>query len=292
MVETGVDTGTFLGSIKVASSGGTTEFSQIQAAEGNTLTISYIDEVNTTSSSISVTDAALVGAAVTPTPSPTPSPTPTPGVTPVVTPSPTPSPAPGAITGSVVSSILGQPVSGATVSTDTGGYTATTGPDGSYTIADVAAGDYTLTATATGFESSSQSVTVTAGAATTANFDLVPSVPGTPTPTVGPTPTPPECDTVDSVDASPSKLSIKRKASEVVTVTVTCEDGTPLEGQTVTAKVNAAGKRRVSLSSSSATTDANGEATFTITAKKKTGNAKVTFTSGGKKDTVTVKVRK
>ena len=48
MVETGADTGTFVGSINVASSGGTLEFSRIQAAEGDTLIVSYIDEVNTT----------------------------------------------------------------------------------------------------------------------------------------------------------------------------------------------------------------------------------------------------
>ncbi len=60
MVETGVDTGTFQGSIKIASTGGTTVFSQIQAAEGDTLTISYFDVVNTTVSLRTVTDTASV----------------------------------------------------------------------------------------------------------------------------------------------------------------------------------------------------------------------------------------
>src|SRR3990167_6781202 len=71
MVESGADTGTFLGSIKVASSGGTTEFSQIQAAEGDTLTSTYVDAANTTGSSRTVTDTALVTAEVTPTPTST-----------------------------------------------------------------------------------------------------------------------------------------------------------------------------------------------------------------------------
>jgi len=62
MIETGVDTGTFKGSIQVASSGDTTEFSKIKAAEGDTLTISYTDEVNTTGSSRTMTDTASVTA--------------------------------------------------------------------------------------------------------------------------------------------------------------------------------------------------------------------------------------
>ena len=50
MTETGVDTGTFAGSIQVAASGGTLEFERIQAAVGDTLKITYIDEINTTGS--------------------------------------------------------------------------------------------------------------------------------------------------------------------------------------------------------------------------------------------------
>ncbi|MEK7721084.1 MAG: hypothetical protein AAB359_01700, partial [Elusimicrobiota bacterium] len=74
MVETGADTGTFKGSIQVASSGGTTEFSRIQASEGDTLDITYVDEVNTTGSPRTVTDTATVMAAGSSIPTPTPTP--------------------------------------------------------------------------------------------------------------------------------------------------------------------------------------------------------------------------
>lgn len=82
MVETGVDTGTFMGSIQVVMSGGTLEFDRIQANEGDTLTIAYIDMINTTGFPKTLKDTAFVVAEVTPTPIVTPSPTP------VVTPTP------------------------------------------------------------------------------------------------------------------------------------------------------------------------------------------------------------
>ena len=63
-------------------------------------------------------------------------------------------------------------------------------------------------------------------------------------------------------------------------------------GVTVTATTNKAGAKRISISPASAKTDASGEAEFTITATKKTGNAKVTFTAGDVKKKMTVKVRK
>ena len=59
MIETGLDTGIFQGSIKITSSGGTVEFASIQTVEGDVLTISYFDEVNTTGSK-TVTDTATV----------------------------------------------------------------------------------------------------------------------------------------------------------------------------------------------------------------------------------------
>lgn len=63
------------------------------------------------------------------------------------------------------------PVSGATVSATTvdgAVYSATTGTDGSYSIADVPAGsDYTVTASGTGYQdSTANNVTVTAGQTT------------------------------------------------------------------------------------------------------------------------------
>lgn len=292
MVESGVDTGTFLGSIQVASSGGTTEFSRIQAAEGDTLTITYLDEVNTTGSSRSVTDTATVTEAI-------PTPTPTATATATATPSPVPtvSPSGGVITGSVVDALTTLPIVGATVSTDTGGFSATTDAAGSYTIANVTPGDYTVTASATGYTSSSLPVTVVEGQISPpANFALV-SIPTTPipTPTVSPTVTPTQCEP-ESVSVSPTSLKLKRRKSGDVTVTVNGDDtvcpGGVVAGETVTATINAAGKKRIKISPASAITDPSGVATFTITAKKKTGNARVTFRAGAVRKSQTVRVQK
>ncbi|TVM02944.1 MAG: hypothetical protein CV087_07825, partial [Candidatus Brocadia sp. WS118] len=82
-----------------------------------------------------------------------------------------------------------------------------------------------------------------------------------------------------------------REASAPETVTVTCGDGAPSANRLVTVEVKT-GKKRVVVSPPNALTDENGQATFTITATKKTGNAKVQFKHQNLKDTVTVKVRK
>jgi hypothetical protein len=90
------------------------------------------------------------------------------------TPEPTPTPpATGVIIGNVVDAGSLSGIADATVSTDPGGYVTTTGPDGSFVL-QVAAGPYTLTASATGYTSSSQTVTVDAGSATQVAFLLQP----------------------------------------------------------------------------------------------------------------------
>jgi len=290
LTETGKDTGSFLGTI-AASASSTLVNTRIKSAVDDTVTATFTDNPNASGSISTVTDTVTVGtAAATPTPTPGPAtPTPTPGpATPTPTPTPTPGPTPttGAIQVTVISSAVGQPIAGATVTVDTG-ETGTTGADGTLVIPDVTAGDHTVTASATGFESSSQTVTVTAGGVATVTFDLVLSG-ATPTPTVTPTPV---CDAPEAISVSPTSLSLKRKKSGDVTVTVTCDDE-GLEGQDVTATINAAGKKRISITPKRATTDASGAATFTITAKKKTGRARVTFKAGSVKKSMTVKVRK
>lgn len=71
-----------------------------------------------------------------------------------------------------------------------------------------------------------------------------------------------------------------------------CNDGSPSVGELVTTKIKS-GKKRISISPQSADTGVNGQAIFTITATKKTGNAKVKFeAANGLKTTVTVKVKK
>lgn len=104
------------------------------------------------------------------------------------------------------------------------------------------------------------------------------------------TPTPLECET-ESMSASPGVLELKKgESDEVVVALIPAEGCPPEEGKIVTAKVNRVGKKRVSVSPQSATTNAHGEATFTITAKKKTGNAKVKYRYENVKTTVKVKV--
>jgi VCBS repeat-containing protein len=70
-IETGVDTGTFMGSILV-SNAPTEDKKNIQASEGQTLTVSSQDKINTFGVMRIVSDTALVVAAVTATPTATP----------------------------------------------------------------------------------------------------------------------------------------------------------------------------------------------------------------------------
>ncbi len=113
----------------------------------------------------------------------------------------------------------------------------------------------------------------------------------TPTPT--PIPTPTECETV-SMSATPGTLELNREEIVLVVVTLIPADGCPPEESgIVKAKVNKTGKKRITVSPQSATTNAKGEATFTITAKNKAGNARVQFRYlEDLKTTVTVKVVK
>ncbi|MBI5308621.1 MAG: hypothetical protein HZB37_09900 [Planctomycetes bacterium] len=85
-IETGVDTGTFKGSIQVSSSA-TLDYERIQASEGETLTASCEDRINTTGSPRVASASSRVTGPGTPTPTVTPVITPTPTAT--VTPSTT-----------------------------------------------------------------------------------------------------------------------------------------------------------------------------------------------------------
>ena len=91
-----------------------------------------------------------------------------------------PSPAPpttGSITGTVTDAATGATIAGATVTDGT--RLATSDANGVYTIASVPVGTYAVTATASGHNSASQSVQVTAGQTSTANFVLsAPPPPG------------------------------------------------------------------------------------------------------------------
>ena len=93
-----------------------------------------------------------------------------------------------------------------------------------------------------------------------------------------------------AMTVSSNSLLLNREESSEVTVTVTGEYDYPVEGEVVKAKVNATGKKLISISSASDTTDSNGQTTFTITAGKKAGKAKITFKSDCLKKSITVKV--
>lgn len=79
----------------------------------------------------------------------------------------------GTITGTVTNASNSSAVSGAAVSLSNGAST-TTASNGTYTLSNVAAGTYTMTVTANGFQQWSGSVTVTAGQTTTRNVALTP----------------------------------------------------------------------------------------------------------------------
>ncbi|GAN34668.1 MAG: hypothetical protein DYG83_16235 [Candidatus Brocadia sp. AMX2] len=102
---------------------------------------------------------------------------------------PTPTPGTGNLGGQVTDVGTGGGIVGATVSTDTG-LTTTTVKNGAYAFRNIATGDYTLTASATGYTSASQSATVTTGKNTRADFALISGGTPTPTPTPAQTPTP------------------------------------------------------------------------------------------------------
>jgi hypothetical protein len=76
----------------------------------------------------------------------------------------------GSVTGTVTDSSTGDPVAGATVST--AGLSVTTGSDGTYTVSGLPAGTVPLTVTAYGYQSQTQTATITAGQSTTLNIAL------------------------------------------------------------------------------------------------------------------------
>ena len=210
MVENGADTGTFVGSIQVASSGATTDLQKIVAASGDTLTSTYTDEVNTSGSTRLVTDtASVVAAAATATPTPTETPTatetpigetPTPtatetpiGETPTPTatetpigetPTPTPTPCVGNIAGQVTDAVTGAPIADATVVLAQGNTpidSITTNDQGAYAFQGVDCGDYIVAVQpVTGYENATpQQATVADGVTTQVDFSLTASAPTT-----------------------------------------------------------------------------------------------------------------
>lgn len=86
-------------------------------------------------------------------------------------------PLPGVIAGTVTDASTGDPISGANVTAN--GVSVSTGADGSYSI-ELAPGNYTVTVSKDGYESSSKTnITVVTGDTTTVDFELTPT-PGIP----------------------------------------------------------------------------------------------------------------
>src|SRR3990167_1017631 len=131
---------------------------------------------------------------------------------------------------------------------------------------------------------------------TTTQSSMVATTPtATPTATPIATPTTSACEP-EAITLDTKKLYLKLGKSKTVTVTVSGSDDCKSEGATVTAAVKT-GKKRVTIDPTTVTTDANGRATFTITAGQKKGNSRVVFTiedSEGEVYTtfVIVKIRK
>ena len=113
---------------------------------------------------------------------------------------------------------------------------------------------------------------------TTLNFELQPAT------------TP--CTEIDSVGLSSKLIKLKRNESDVVTVMVLCNNGSPAEDVAVNVAINKAGKNRIAILPKRTSTDEVGLAIFTITAKNKTGNARITFKAGNVKKSMSVKVRR
>jgi len=140
----------------------------------------------------------------------------------------------------------------------------------------------------------SPSVTPTASPTitTTATPFATPTATPISTPSVTPISTATPGCVATSIVVSPNKLTLSKKASSEVTVKITGNGNCPVEGETVTATIGAPGKKRISVSPSSQSTNENGQAIFTITARKKIGKARVTFQAAGLTKSITVTVKK
>jgi len=119
----------------------------------------------------------------------------------------------------------------------------------------------------------------------------VPTATATPTATVTKTPTPISCDVATAITSSSSTVTVAKGNSTTVTITVTGAGGCREERDTVSA--SSSDRSVATVSPSKATTNASGQATFTIRGSQK-GSAKVTFkeSTANLKTKVQVKVTK
>lgn len=100
-----------------------------------------------------------------------------------------------------------------------------------------------------------------------------------------------ECET-EKIGVSKSSLKLRGNESSEVIITITGKSDCPVEGEMINVTVNSSSKRCVSVTPANATTNDNGEATFMIIARDKTGRGIIKFLVGDLKKFITVKVRK
>ena len=213
----------------------------------------------------------------------------TPTLTPIATATATPTPTPvvtGVIEAWVTDAVTGEGINDTAVTLDTDQSTTTNAEcdqDGFCLFRDLAAGDYTVTASAPGYTLESQAATVTGDGTTVVTFALSAVPIQTPTPIL--------CD-AEKIEASPEEIKLQKKKKATVLISIICEDGvTPVIGETVTTRVKT-GKKHVRVSPSIAVTDDNGQAVFKIAAKNEVGKARIQFETSNLKKGVKVKVTK
>jgi hypothetical protein len=85
-------------------------------------------------------------------------------------------PPPGTVSGRVISAVSTQPIPGAQVCVLSSNQCVTSNAQGNYSISNVVAGNQTVRASATGFSTLQQAVTVPAGGTATLNFALSPTL--------------------------------------------------------------------------------------------------------------------
>ena len=99
-----------------------------------------------------------------------------------------------------------------------------------------------------------------------------------------------ECVNAENLEVEPTVLTLGKRESDNVTVTVAGEDDCPVEGDTVKARVDEDGEKLIKVSPNKQRTDENGQAVFKIKAKNKTGSSTVTFKDGILSATVNVTI--
>lgn len=101
----------------------------------------------------------------------------------------------------------------------------------------------------------------------------------------------PQCNP-ETVVLHPAKLELKKKQSGDVTITLMGENECMVEGVVVSSKLVGRNKKYLTVEPKSVMTDETGKATFTITAKKRAGRARVQFIVGDVGFSIPVTIKK